>query len=78
MEKQNNISIIRLSQPDYVRVLENAIQFGQPVLLENVEEELDAILEPILLRQTFRHAGAWCIKLGDTIVEYNSNFRYAI
>jgi len=78
MEKKNNISIIRLSQHDYVRILENAIQFGQPVLLENVEEELDAILEPILLKQTFKHAGALCIKLGDTVIEYNTNFRYIL
>lgn len=78
MEKKNNISIIRLSQHDYVRILENAIQFGQPVLLENIEEELDAILEPILLKQTFKHAGALCIKLGDSVVEYNTNFRYVL
>lgn len=31
MEKANNLSVIRMSQADYVRVLENAIQFGQPV-----------------------------------------------
>ncbi|XP_039301684.1 dynein heavy chain 7, axonemal-like [Solenopsis invicta] len=78
MEKTNNISIIRLSQLDYVRVLENAIQFGQPVLLENIQEELDAVLEPILLKQTFKQAGALCIKLGDTVVEYNTNFRLYI
>lgn len=78
MEKRNNISIIRLSQYDYIRILENAIQFGQPILLENVEEELDAVLEPILLKQTFRQAGALCIKLGDAVVEYNTNFRYAL
>ncbi|KYN09877.1 Dynein heavy chain 7, axonemal [Trachymyrmex cornetzi] len=78
MEKNNNISIIRLNQLDYIRILENALQFGQPVLLENVEEELDATLEPILLKQTFRHAGAWCIKLGDAIIEYNTSFRLYI
>ncbi|KAL6257142.1 hypothetical protein P5V15_012074 [Pogonomyrmex californicus] len=78
MEQMNNLSIIRLSQPDYVRILENAIQFGQPVLLENVEEELDAILEPILLKQIFKHAGALCIKLGDATVEYNTDFRLYI
>lgn len=76
MESRNNISIIRLSQLNYVRILENAIQFGQSVLLENVEEKLDAILEPILLKQIFKHAGALCIKLGDAVVEYNTNFRY--
>lgn len=31
MEKVNNLAIIRFNQPDYVRILENAIQFGQPV-----------------------------------------------
>jgi dynein heavy chain len=77
MEKRNNISIIRLSQHDYVRILENAIQLGQPVLLENVEETLDAVLEPILIKQTFRHGGALCIKVGDAVVEYNANFRCA-
>nr|XP_012232176.1 PREDICTED: dynein heavy chain 7, axonemal-like isoform X1 [Linepithema humile] len=78
MEKRNNISIIRLSQHDYVRILENAIQLGQPILLENVEEKLDAVLEPILLKQTFRHGGALCIKVGDAVVEYNANFRLYI
>lgn len=75
MEKVNNIGIIRLTQMDYVRVLENAIQFGLPVLLENIEEELDAVLEPILLKQTFKQSGVLCIRLGETIIEYNNNFR---
>lgn len=75
MEKANNMSIIRLTQGDYTRALENSIQFGLPLLLENVGEELDALLEPVLMKQTFKQGGALCIKLGDTIVEYNNNFR---
>ena len=75
MEKAAQLNIIRLTQADYMRVLENAIQFGQPVLLENVGEELDAALEPLLLKQTFKSGGAICIKLGDTTVEYNDKFR---
>ncbi|CAK9824900.1 Dynein axonemal heavy chain 7 [Anthophora retusa] len=78
MERENNLNIIRLSQPDYGRVVENALQFGQPVLLEHVGEELDAVLEPVLLKETFRQAGALCIKFGDSIVEYNSEFRLYI
>lgn len=76
MEKENNIHVIRLSQSDYMRVLENAIQFGQPVLLENVGEELDAALEPLLMKQTFKSGGAECIKVGDSVIEYSANFRY--
>lgn len=76
MEKGNRLGIIRLSQPDYTRVLENSIQFGLPVLLENIGEEIEPLLEPVLLKQTFKQGGAMCIKLGDSIIEYNDSFRF--
>lgn len=76
MEKQNRLGIIRLSQPDYTRVLENSIQFGLPVLLENIGEEIEPLLEPILLKQTFKQGGMMCIKVGDAIIEYNDGFRF--
>lgn len=44
------LSIIKLSDHDFLRTLENAIQFGNPVLLENILEELDPSLTPILLK----------------------------
>lgn len=75
MEKNNRLCVIRFNQPDYIRVLENAIQFGLPVLLENVSEEIDPILESVLLKQTFKQGGTLCIKLGDSVVEYNHSFR---
>lgn len=40
-----------------MRTLENAVQFGLPVLLENVGEELDPTLEPLLLKQIFKSGG---------------------
>uniref|UniRef100_A0A2A4JQR8 Dynein axonemal heavy chain 7 n=1 Tax=Heliothis virescens TaxID=7102 RepID=A0A2A4JQR8_HELVI len=78
MEKPNNICIVRMTQADLGRVLENAVQFGQPVLLENVLEELDPMLEPLLQQQTFKQGGALCIKIGDTIVEYSKDFKLYI
>lgn len=78
MEKANRLGIIRLTQPDYTRVLENSIQFGLPVLLENVGDEIEPLLEPVLLKQKFKHGGAICIKLGDSIIEYNDSFRFYI
>ena len=54
MEKDNKISMIKLTDSDYMRTLENSITFGNPVLLENVGEELDPSLEPLLLKQTFK------------------------
>jgi len=57
MEKDSKIIIIKLTDANYTRNLENAIQFGQPVLLENVGEELDPSLESILLKSTFKQQG---------------------
>jgi hypothetical protein len=37
-----------------MRTLENCITFGNPCLLENVQEELDPSLEPLLLKQTYK------------------------
>ena len=57
LERPNNLHMIKLSDKDYARTLENSIQFGTPVLLENVGEELDPLLEPLLLKQTFKQGG---------------------
>jgi dynein heavy chain len=76
MERENSLKVIKLTDQDYLRTLENAVQFGTPVLLENVGEELDPSLEPLLLKQVFRQGGVDCIRLGDTTVEYSDAFRF--
>jgi dynein heavy chain len=70
--------VVKLTDGDYLRTLENAIQFGLPVLLENVMEELDPSLEPLLLKQIFKQGGVECIRLGDSIIEYSKEFKFYI
>uniref|UniRef100_A0A8C3KVW3 Dynein axonemal heavy chain 12 n=1 Tax=Calidris pygmaea TaxID=425635 RepID=A0A8C3KVW3_9CHAR len=77
-EKENRLNVIKVSDTDYMRTLENCIQFGTPLLLENVGEELDPSLEPLLLKQTFKQGGVECIKLGETIIEYSNDFKFFI
>lgn len=78
MEKEAGLHVIKLSDGNYLRTVENAVQFGQPVLLENVGETLDAALEPLLLKQTFKQGGVECLRLGDSTVEYSPEFRFYI
>nr|XP_057908676.1 dynein axonemal heavy chain 12-like isoform X2 [Doryrhamphus excisus] len=77
-EKENNLNVIKLTDDDYMRTMENCIQFGSPLLLENVLEELDPSLEPLLLKQTFKQSGVECIKLGESVIEYSPDFRFYI
>ncbi|TSM60567.1 Dynein heavy chain 7, axonemal [Bagarius yarrelli] len=64
MEKANSLHVIKLSDSDFVRTLENCIQFGTP--------------EPLLLKQTFKQGGSVCIRLGDSTIEYAPDFRFYI
>ncbi|KAE9330777.1 Dynein heavy chain 6, axonemal [Phytophthora fragariae] len=73
-----SLQIIKLSQKDFLRTLENAIRYGSPVMLENVEEDLDPSLEPILLKQVFKRGGQNLLHLGDSDVPYSDNFRFYI
>ena len=78
MEKASNLQVIKLTDQNYLRTLENSINYGTPVLLENVGEELDPSLEPLLQKQLFKQGGVNCIRLGDSTVEYSDSFRFYI
>jgi dynein heavy chain len=53
MENKNGLKIIKLTDGNFLRTLENCIRIGMPVLCEDLGEFLDPALEPVLLKQTF-------------------------
>lgn len=78
MYASKNLQIIKLTEKDFLRTLENGIRYGAPVLLENIAQELDPSLEPVLLKQVFKRAGQLLLRLGDTDVPYSEEFRFMI
>ena len=134
MEKEGGLKVVTLKQSDYLRTLENAITFGQPVLMQaraigtlaiaklrhlhlrplratfaafaafatfaqccsrstyisrmytsppcthllmqEVMEELDPSLEPIMSKAVIKVGNRSIMKLGDKEVEYNPDFRF--
>lgn len=54
MEKSNDIIIDKLTNPNYMKSIEVGIEVGKPVLIENVLENLEPPLDPVLLKQTYR------------------------
>jgi dynein heavy chain len=57
MEKENNLHVIKLSNPKFLQIVENGIRLGQPILLENIEEQLDPSLEPVLSKNIVKQQG---------------------
>ena len=78
MEREHGLKVIDLQMPDYIRTLENAIQFGTPVLMQNVGEELDPSLAPVLNKAFTKVGGRLMLRLGDKEIEYNQDFRFYI
>eukprot|EP01018_Ginkgo_biloba_P007239 Gb_31251 [translate_table: standard] len=76
MYRERGLDVIKLSEKDYLRTLENAVRFGRVVLLENILETLDPALEPLLLQQTFKQGGQEVIKIGDNLIPYHPDFLF--
>lgn len=58
-----------------VGIIERAIEAGSSVLIENMGESIDAVLNPVITRSTFKKGRSLYVKLGDKEVEYNPKFR---
>jgi dynein heavy chain len=71
------LKILKLSEGSgvWLKNLENAIKFGSTVLFENIDEDLDPTLDPILEKNFIIKAGIKMIKLGDNDIEFNPEFR---
>jgi len=73
---ETGLDVFKQSESNLLRNLELAIQFGKWVLLENINENLDPALEPILLQQKIKQGSGYVIKLGDKQVSYNETFKF--
>jgi len=45
-------------------------------MIENVGEELDPAIEPLLQKQIVKRGASYNIKIGDSIIEYDMKFRF--
>lgn len=76
MNKEEGIVLTKLNNSNFANTLENAVKFGNILLIENVEETLDPLLEPIL-RKDFKKGNKRNqeIQFGDKKIPYNDKFK---
>lgn len=76
MEKERQVRVMKFTDGNYLKLLEAAIRMGTPVLMENVGEEMDPAIEPLLQKQIVVKGTSMTIKIGDSILEYAKEFAF--
>lgn len=75
LEKVNKLGIVKFSDGNYMKIIEHCIEYGMPVLVENIYENLEAPLDPLLSKTVFKQGGIEVISLGDSVIPYHPNFK---
>jgi dynein heavy chain len=70
-----HLEIVRLGQKDTLRKLTRALENGFSLIIENLGETMDAILNPVISRQTTKRGRTLFVTVGDSEVEMNKDFR---
>ncbi|EDX15768.1 GD15126 [Drosophila simulans] len=65
--------VLRLRQKGFLEALEKSISQGDTVLIEQIEESMDTVLEPLLSRALIKK-GRY-LRIGDKEIEFHASFR---
>ena len=75
MNEKEDMRITTMSNKDLLRHCEYCIRNGKPLLIEDVRENIEPSLEPILQRAIYKQGTRLLIRLGDSDVDYDNEFK---
>lgn len=68
---EKEIKVVSFNDDTFARTVEMCIKFGKPVLIENIDEELDPLIDPLLEKNYIIKGGRKMVKLGSEEIEIN-------
>lgn len=68
------MQVTRLSNPKMIKTLEFSIEGGQPVLIENLMNSIDAVIQPVYARAIIKRGKSKYIKMGDKELSLHPQF----
>lgn len=72
---KGNVKVLNVKESNYIQQIELAVKLGSTIVLEDVTENIDPALDPIITKQVIRKQGRLVIKIKDKEIEYNENFK---
>ena len=73
--KDANLEVLKFTTPNFLRTLGGAVSNGRLVLVEDIGENLDPGIDPILLKQVFKSGtGIKQIRIGDSNLDYDDKY----
>jgi dynein heavy chain len=73
-EAKNGLRVTQLNDKHFRNILEECLAFGKTMLIENIEEELDPVLDPVLERRYIRKGKSMLVQLADKEVDVSEGF----
>lgn len=74
-EEANQLKVTQLNDKMFRNHLEDCLSFGKPLLIENIEEELDPVLDPVLEKRLVKKGKTFVLQLADKEVDFADTFR---
>ena len=74
-EEENKLKVTNLLDKRFRNTLEDSMAFGTPLLIENVEEEIDPVLDPVLNKDVQKKGRSMIILLSDKECDYSESFK---
>ena len=71
----NELLRFSFNTKNWLAKLKMAISYGKKVLMENVSEDLDSNIDPLLAREIIKKAGSMSIKFGNDQIDFSKDFR---
>lgn len=69
------ITVVRQDQQNLSQLLENAVEHGHSVIVENMGEKLEVALWPVIAKSTTLRGRKTLLKMGDKLVPLHADFR---
>lgn len=68
------LKVTRLTTKNMVKTIELGVEAGTPIMIENIENSIDAVIQPVYSRAIIKKGKSKYIKMGDNEIPLNPNF----